>query len=75
MLFLFFTLFCTVEKPQFLAILYVVKQILKFFGYVIINIITKKMFQDDNNIQSIIYGIISSFYDIIIGRIINNFKI
>ena len=74
-LFLFFTFLCTVDKPQFLAILYVIKQIFKFFGYVIINIITKKMFQDDNNIQSIIYGIISSFYDIIIGRIINNFKI
>ena len=74
-LFLFFTLLCTVEKPQFLAILYVVKQILKFFGYVIINILTKKVYQDNNNIQATIYGIISCFYDIIIGRIINNFKI
>ena len=74
-LFLFFTFLCTVDKPQFLAILYIVKQILKFFGYVVINIITKKIIQDDDNMQSMIYGIISSFYDIIIGRIINNFKI
>lgn len=74
-LFLFFTLICSNDKPQFLAMLYIIKQILKFFGYVIINIITKKVIKDNNDLQSTFYGVVSSFYDIIIGRIINSFKI